>query len=859
MTSRPAPFLGRSSLLELVQDHLRHGHHVLLQGAAGIGKTCLAGQALKDDRASATRVDRLLANESRADVLLSVLAPLGPPPSVAVEDQAAVLGWFLRRWRERGNGNGPAVVWVDDIHHCDHLSEAVLRQAVTSQTVQLLATHRIEEPLGAGVQALINEGLLLPLLVDPLDRNAATDLVRAMADQPLPKATLRKVNALTVGNPLFIREVVGAMNGGLHVDSSTTLKAIVGRPLTTLSQGSRRLLDLIAVAEPLPENVLRHRWQDVRELLDRGVVTRQSDGTVRLDHPMRREWVLHHLGSRRPDVFAELLDLALAHDGQADVDPTTIVEWQLQAGRDPDPTALQVATRQAIGRHDSETALRFVPALRGSVATLLRGQALLSAGQGQAGLSALSEVVQTGPEALRAEAAFWQARHIGLVLGDYARAQAVLDAVDDPHLPTALRRFVLTGRLWLWIFGPVGDRDSLQLAQEFAVRGPHDERAFELCCATAAVLNQVTDPVDLEPLLSHCATLEQAVPLTTQTVGRAQTVRMWWETSRGEGERAKRVARAAYEQAVSDHDLETIALLVGSAGWFWALAGHIEQACAVSGAAHRLPRTDDWFNYRTLGILIDHGNRSLSGESVETDNSTTFPDAAVGADSLVNQGFRTRARALAAQVHGRAVDENELALTLSRLIEGGKHLWVANLGLEVTSLTTGAAVHDLLRQSGCRVPAPGLVAVGGRAARARLNADAETLLMCGQDLEWAGLSGLAMRVMADVAVLSPPQSPTGRQSRTALMRLLRTWDGAYPRWLPSLDTVPTQRQRQIAWKVVGGASTADIAAESFLSVRTVENHLHRVYQRLHVHGREELTELLQIPPRPSLWRFGAVR
>ncbi|MGB3828656.1 MAG: ATP-binding protein, partial [Ornithinimicrobium sp.] len=594
MSGLPA-FVGRSSLLDVVQNHLRSGRHVLLQGPAGIGKTAVAAHALKDVRAPPAPVDRLLGNESRADVLLSVLAPLGPSPPVAVDDQAAVFGWFLRRWRGRGPADVPAMVWIDDIHHCDPLSESILRHAVTTGVVQLLATHRLGEPLGTGVQALVTEGLLVPLLVDPLEPHAATDLARAVAAHPLPDATLRKVHAVTVGNPLFIREVVGAINGGLHVDSSTTLDALVGRPLRALSPECRRTLDMIAVSEPVAEGLLRPRWEDVRELVDMGLATRQPDGTVQLDHPMRREWVLHHLGSRRSDVFAELLELA--PEDHVDVDPATVVNWQLHAGLDPDPIQLQAATRRAIACHDTETAMRFVAALRGPVATLLRGQALMSSGQEREGLTVLGEVVKRGPDPLRAEAAFWQARHIGLVLGDYPQAHAVLDAVDDPQLSTAIRRFVLSGRLWLWIFGPVGDQDTLREAQDFALSGPHDEGAFELCYATAAVLNQVTDPGDVGPLLRHCSSLEETVPLTTQTVGRARTVQMWWETSRGHGDKAKEVARAAYEKAVIDHDFETVALLLGSAGWFWALAGHIKQACAVSGDTHTLPHTDDWYHY----------------------------------------------------------------------------------------------------------------------------------------------------------------------------------------------------------------------------------------------------------------------
>jgi DNA-binding CsgD family transcriptional regulator len=146
--------------------------------------------------------------------------------------------------------------------------------------------------------------------------------------------------------------------------------------------------------------------------------------------------------------------------------------------------------------------------------------------------------------------------------------------------------------------------------------------------------------------------------------------------------------------------------------------------------------------------------------------------------------------------------------------------------------------------------------VGGAAARARLDGDGLGLLRCGQDLEWAGLHGLAMRVYADATSLLPATASPGRRARAGVLRALRVYDGRYPHWLPALHEVPTPRQMEVAWKVVSGASVTSVADELFLSGRTVENHLQRVYRALRVHGREELTELLSAPAPPPGWRPG---
>ena len=54
-------------------------------------------------------------------------------------------------------------------------------------------------------------------------------------------------------------------------------------------------------------------------------------------------------------------------------------------------------------------------------------------------------------------------------------------------------------------------------------------------------------------------------------------------------------------------------------------------------------------------------------------------------------------------------------------------------------------------------------------------------------------------------------------------------------------TVPlTDREREIALLVARGASSKDVAATLFLSTRTIDNHLQRIYSKLGVSTRSEL-------------------
>ncbi|WP_083709403.1 helix-turn-helix transcriptional regulator [Leifsonia sp. ALI-44-B] len=61
-----------------------------------------------------------------------------------------------------------------------------------------------------------------------------------------------------------------------------------------------------------------------------------------------------------------------------------------------------------------------------------------------------------------------------------------------------------------------------------------------------------------------------------------------------------------------------------------------------------------------------------------------------------------------------------------------------------------------------------------------------------------------------------------------------------PAWLAAL----TAREAEVARLVVGGASNREIAGRMHLSVRTVEVHLGRVFQKLNVHSRTQLSLLV---------------
>lgn len=107
------------------------------------------------------------------------------------------------------------------------------------------------------------------------------------------------------------------------------------------------------------------------------------------------------------------------------------------------------------------------------------------------------------------------------------------------------------------------------------------------------------------------------------------------------------------------------------------------------------------------------------------------------------------------------------------------------------------------------------------AARAHLDA-------ARQAFEWMGAAPYAARVTEALALTSGGGEPSPATTRS------RSW---------SADL--TDRERDVALLVGRGWTNPEIAAELYLSPKTVEFHLGNVYAKLGISGRRELRDLVQ--------------
>jgi DNA-binding CsgD family transcriptional regulator len=137
-------------------------------------------------------------------------------------------------------------------------------------------------------------------------------------------------------------------------------------------------------------------------------------------------------------------------------------------------------------------------------------------------------------------------------------------------------------------------------------------------------------------------------------------------------------------------------------------------------------------------------------------------------------------------------------------------------------------------------------------ARALVGADGEGLEAVADAFEEAGALLLAAEAAAD-ASRAWRRSRQPRRGTAAVNRaqaLAVRCEGARTPALAGLDaaTPLTEREREVALLAARGRASRVIAAQLFLSERTVENHLQRIYVKLGVRGRSELTAALGVDP-----------
>ena len=318
---------------------------LLIAGEAGMGKTTLwrAGTERAEADGRALLAARPLETETKlayagvGDLLASshdAFEELPPPQAQALRaallletsagesmDERAVSLGFLGVLRVLAQAR-PVLVAVDDLQWLDHASTRVL----------LFAARRLAERVGflLAMREEARGGLMFApeqvfpdyaeLRVEPLGLEDVHAIVQQRLGLSLSRPTLRSVHETSAGNPFFALELARASaEGGASLAS--TLRELVGARIAALPAETRSALAAAAaLADPTLDLVGAAIGREADEALavalEREVVG-VSDGRIRFAHPLLAAAAYASAGTRVRDLHTVLAGLVRAPEERA--------------------------------------------------------------------------------------------------------------------------------------------------------------------------------------------------------------------------------------------------------------------------------------------------------------------------------------------------------------------------------------------------------------------------------------------------------------------------------------------------------------------------------------------------------------
>jgi DNA-binding CsgD family transcriptional regulator/RecA/RadA recombinase len=842
----------------------------VITGPPGVGKTTLALSAvawaeqhgMTHRRASATRAAQGLPFGAFASLLPSERSDA----DTSREDLGALLGRYARAMAEETQGR-PLLVFVDDAHLLDKGSAILVHQLALTQAATVLATVRAGEVLPDSVLSLWKDGPAERIEIGALDDETIEELLASALGGPVDAATVQELAGRSRGNPMFLRELVnGALETGALVEAgglwrlegalspTVRLAELVALRLGDLSQSERSVLELLALGEPLGPAELTRLADTVAvdALEDQGLITSGTDGRrieIRLAHPVYGDVVRAGISARRERTISlSLADVLEAVGARRQGDPLKVATWRLVGGGGSAGLLVSGAIA-ARARHDYSLTERLARAAievgAGFEARFMAAETAHLQGrsdQAEQELAALAAQATSDAERarvalLRFDNAFLKGSAGSSIIDD------TLALITDPFWRDELanrRLFVTT-----IVSGP---REAMEVATTWIQRPDSALRVVGLHALFQIgrldeVIEELTPPPDIRAVPAPDESWHQWMLFGYRAAALVSSGRL--------GE-ADELLTMAYRD-VMDHPAAEARAFVAD----WLAVLHLEQGRPVSAFRRA---SEAYTLYQQLGrpILAQRSYVAAAHALAMTGRAEQAAETLAALDALavpVFKAFRTavlQARAWMAAAAG------DLPTARARLEEA------ADVGEEVGHLVGAAsALHGLARLGRARQVAGRLedlaAQVDGefvvaRAAYANAVAaqDGEALHAVSEAFEGLGANLYAAEASVEAAAVlrrgGRPREAAADENRAA--QLLSRCEGAVT---PVVRTI-TARSRltpgelDAAVQAAAGRSNKQIAADSHISVRTVENHLQRVYEKLGISSRRELADALRDQP-----------
>jgi DNA-binding CsgD family transcriptional regulator len=861
------PLAGRGEEMRLIEAALSEADAsgVVVSGSAGVGKSRMAREALGGASARGCDVRWVVGTSCGRGIPLGALVSW---PGLVGDDSLQLVSGVLDSLAEASSA-GAVVVGVDDPHLLDDLSMFVLDQIVQRGVAKLLLTLRDDEPIPVAAQELWKLGEFERVELSPFSPESTTALLSAALDGAVDPQTAGSLWQLTMGNILYLRQIVEQAVSDGHLVEQGGYWQWVGEPVVphglvelvetrmgALPDAVGAVVDALAVGEPIELSTLRRivdpdavEEAEVRGLIRLDDLDERID--VRLSHPLYGEVRRKRAASTRLRRLRGLLAVELANvDDGGDV--RLLVRrgaLTLESDLEPDAELMIRAAQGAIALADLALADRLagaaVRAGGGPDALYLRAHALSWLGRGGEAEELLGSVVVAElSDEERARFTYLRASNLLWALADPVRAKEVIAEGAAAVADGPARRSI----------------DAVSAVYWFAMDQPD--------AAMEAAKNLVLE--DLPPIVGA----EMAWALATIHGDAGRTAE------------AVAVAEAGYEIAIRCSDAPHMRFnIADSHVSALVLAGRISEALEVAHWAQRqaadLPGTA-----HMLGPAI--AGRAALGAG-RLDEACRLLEQAAGALSARGheQGWGYRygvPRAMALAMRGRWEDAAAVLEGLEgvprpfRKLDYEKALaraWVAagqgavseaigslksatetaavngRSAAEVLCLQTATQFGDRscvsrLRELKAMVEGP-RVGVAGRFADAMGDGNAAKLAALSQGFEELGDRVAAVEAAAQAALTYRRQELRGSAlGCAARAEALATESGAdTPTLRQAREPLPlTDREREIVLLIGQGLTNREVAERLTLSTRTIEGHIYRAMSKTGTTSREELAALL---------------
>jgi DNA-binding NarL/FixJ family response regulator len=875
--TEPTPLVGRADELDIATAALAERGCVIV-GAAGVGKSRLATEAAAV-AAPGAAVERVIATESARVLPFGAFSHLLPAESGGAGNPIPAM---IDALRERSPA-GAAIVLVDDAHHLDHASAALVLALASTGAARPLLTVRSGSPLPDAVVALWKDRGLLRLDLQPLARDEVALLADAFLGGPADGAVHRRAFELSQGNPLYVRELLADAERSGALTQVEGLWRWSGAPLPfdrlseliatrtgDLGPQARHALELLALASPLPLAALRQlAGPGATEDLERAglaAVDDHGEARVTLAHPVHGEVVRGELGvAARRRLQRELADALAARSELTPFELIRIAAWKLEAG-EPDPELCLRACRSRVltvagvpgtdwGGTDPEIVVRLADAAGpGLEPGLYAARALMGLDrftEVEERLAPLEEEAATESDPELA-AAYLRSRALSLgwrgaadeALALIERAAGWQEGRDWAALRASLRG-------WCLFYAGRPARAARELEPLASDAGLAVPVRLDLLVALAVVLSRLG-------LTDRCEALEPEIEALVDELERGGIQTGWAryavdafarvDAARGLSPVAARLT-AGIERAEARGDEALAAGLSWVAGRLELIRGHTADAVPLLERAAGGLAAGDARNARGLSLCDLTRAHATRGDVAEAEAALARAEA----EARERSGFRRfalqlrEARAWLDAAWGRP---DEAGKQLLRLADAAGEDLAIRTDAVYGALRLGASDRtcaELLAPLAERMQsdivsvylahATALAAGDGRAQAeaARRFAELEADLLCA---EAAAAASRALR--------HEGRDASSREAAALATKHAGRCQGARtPAISQAAELVElTGREREIAVLAAAGHTNAEIAEQLVISVRTVETHLYRVFKKIGIAEREQLADLL---------------